>query len=840
MEVEQDKRALEGVRVLEIADERGVYCGKLLADMGADVVKVEEPGGDLTRNIPPFWGDEPGPDRSLPFLYMNTNKRSVTLDLTRAKGQVAFRELAKTADILLETSDPGYMDSLGLGYARLKKENPGLIYTSISGFGQTGPRKDFKSSNIVAAALGGAMYATGDKDGPPVVVPGSEAYLSASEYAAAGSLIALYYRLQTGEGQLVDISMMEAIAACAALVGPTKWLDDHIVTERMGGKNYHAAPSGAYTCKDGLIYITAHRAQHWKALAEWIHEVTGITEVLDPIFDGVSSMREPNRDLLDMYVSDFTSRSTVAEIFHEAQKKRHITVSPVYDFKGVTEDPHFKARGYFIEVEHGVTGKLKYPGAPYRFSGTPWAVRRPAPKVGEHNGYSFDQEPGISRNGAVEFKSTRPNGVTGNQTVAHPRESQALRGVRVVEFTTAQAGPWVGRHMAYCGAEVIRVESSSVRPDVARTYVPPWAPEKGLQPQLSPRLTAWNCGKRFVAIKLADPRGIELSKRLVKTADVVITNHRPGIMERLGLDYPVLKQVKPDIVMLSSSGFGLNGPYRSYIAFGPNLESIAGLSASTGFPWNDCVLTPYIYSDEHSALHGLVAVMCALVHRAKTGMGQHIDLAQSEAVMSTQGHVMMEFLATGKEPQKLGNRLAWSAPHGCYRCRGEDRWCAIAVLSDAEWDSFCGVIGRPGWTNDPRFADSVSRLRNGDDLDILIETWTVERTPHEVMNAMQQAGVRAGVVQIPEEMLRSDPQFAARKFYEEVEHLVLGKVLADGIPLGLTTTPGRHGLAGQAVGQDNEYVFRKLLGLTQDEFDEYLAVGAIEQCEGDSAAGGSQ
>jgi crotonobetainyl-CoA:carnitine CoA-transferase CaiB-like acyl-CoA transferase len=385
--------------------------------------------------------------------------------------------------------------------------------------------------------------------------------------------------------------------------------------------------------------------------------------------------------------------------------------------------------------------------------------------------------------------------------------------------------------MAYCGAEVIRVESRK-RPDVVRTYVPPWAPEMGVQPQMSPWFTDWNAGKRFVALDLTRPEAVGLCERLVAISDFVVENYSSGVMDKLGLGYSELKRANPDIIMLSTSGYGDSGPNRRYVTWGPNIEALSGLSAISGFPERECTMTQYAYPDALSALHGLFAVMCALDHRTRTGRGQYIDLSQFEATVGVIGHVMMEVLANGREPQKLGNRSLRAAPHGCYRCQGEDSWCAIAVFTEAEWEGFCRVVGRPEWLRDPRFATRGSRLENALQLDASIEEWTAARTAYQVMAALQEAGVAAGVVQNTEDQARRDRQLEARRFFEEVEHLVKGKVVATGIPLGLTGTPGRSGRAGAAVGQDNDYVLRDLLGMTPQEIRGCVEAGAIETADG--------
>ena len=407
---------------------------------------------------------------------------------------------------------------------------------------------------------------------------------------------------------------------------------------------------------------------------------------------------------------------------------------------------------------------------------------------------------------------------------------QALEGVRVAEFTAGMAGPWIGRFMAYCGAEVIKVESKS-HPDVTRLYVPPWAPEMGTQPQLSPWFTDWNAGKRFVALDLTQPKAVELAKRLVATCDVVLENYSSGVMDKLGLSYADFQRTTPDIIMFSSSGYGDRGPYRRYVTWGSNIEALSGLSTVSGFPERECTITQYAYPDVVSAFHGLFAVMCALDYRRRTGRGQYINLSQFEATVAVIGHVMMEYLANGREPQKLGNRSLSAAPHGCYRCKGEDRWCVIAVCSDTEWERFCHATGNPDWTRNPRFATHASRLENVEELDRLVWEWTARHTDYDVMATLQEAGIAAGVVQNVEDLLRHDRQLAARRFFEEVEHVKKGTVVTTGIPLGLTGTPGRTGRAGAAVGQDNDYVFGELLGMARQEIQQYIEVGAIEPAE---------
>jgi crotonobetainyl-CoA:carnitine CoA-transferase CaiB-like acyl-CoA transferase len=825
--------ALAGLRVLELADDTGAYCGKLLADLGADVVKIEPPGGDRSRALPPFWHDRPDPDHGLRFLYMNTGKRGVVLDLDDARDRDLLRTLARDSDLVIDTLPPGRLDALDCGWAALAAVNPRLVLTAITGFGQTGPRKDARSCDLVASALGGAMHVIGYADDPPVVLAGFQAHVMASTYAAVASLMALHHAAATGAGQLVDISVQDTVVSTTHICGVGKWRDDGLVPRRAGPGLFASVPSGAYRCKDGLVYLMVNRPLHWQALARWIHEETGVAEALDPMFEGPSSNRQPYRELLDVFIGDLAQRYTVAEMYHEGQR-RHIAFTPVSTAGDVVCDPQLAARGFFVDVAHAGRGTLRMPGAPYRHGATPWRIARPAPRLGEHDAEIL--APLRARDAAGTAPAPAPartaasaRGPRGRAGAATPdgatQRAGALAGVRVVEFTSAMAGPWVGRFMAHAGADVVRVESRT-RPDVVRLYVPPRAPERGTQPQMSPWFTDWNAGKRFVALDLTHPGAVALAKRLVATADVVVENQRTGVMDTLGLGYEALRTVRPDLVMLATSGYGDSGPCARYVTWGPNIEALSSLATLSGFRGRDCTVTQYAYPDVVSALHGLVAVLAALRYRTRSGVGQYINLSQYEATGAILGPALTERAARGEEPARRGNGAAHAAPHGCYPCAGEDQWCAIAVLDDDDWHRFGTVVGA-AWTREARFAAGAHRAAEAETLDELVGAWTRTLPAVEVAARLQAAGVAAGAVQTVEDVVR-DPQLAARGIFEELPHLAQGTVVATGIPLGLTRTPGRSGRTGAAVGQDNDEVFAELLGMSAAEIRDAFASGAIE------------
>lgn len=807
--------ALTHLRVLDLTSSPAAYCGKLFADLGAEVIKVEPRGADPGRSQAPFLETTEG-RRSIPFVYANANKRSVLLDLEANSDRLRFRELAADSDLIIEAFPVGTLARLGLGYADLSADHPGLVLTSVTGFGQAGPQCAFRSNDLVASALGGAMISIGDPADPPLRLAGRQADVTTATLAAASSLVALYHRDQTGCGQHVDVSSLEVMASITHIAGVGKWLEDGVIPKRVGTGLVASVPSGAYRCKDGLVYLMVNRPAHWEALALWINERTGNEEVLLAEFQGASSSRLPYRELLDVFIGDLTSQLTVDEAYHEGQR-RHIAVTPVQSASDIAVDPHLRARKFFVDVEIEAGQSLPMAGAPYRLGRTPWRLARTAPQPGE-----FDQQ--ISEK--ARSTRTRSAGAWAEPTTETP--AGALSGLRIVEFGTGLAAPWIGRILAWAGAEVIKVESHA-HPDVPRLFVPPREPELGTQPQCSPWFTDWSAGKRFVALDLRNESGAELARQLVDRSDAVIANYSTGVLEKLGLGYKTLSARNAGLVMLESNGYGESGPNSHYVTWGPNIEALSGLCSLSGFPDRECSISHFAYPDPLSALHGLFALLAGLIYRNRTKQGQVIHLSQFETTVAAIGSLILEFAATGKEPARLGNREFDRAPYGCFPCLGDDRWCVICVEDEVDWNRLRDVMGQPDWASEERFATAASRVANVDDLEARIGDWTIGRRDYDVMAVCQRAGIAAGVVQNAEDLLTLDPQLAHRGFFEEIPHFVKGSVVASGIPLGLTSTPGHTSHAGSAVGHDNQYVCREILDLSEPEIAHFEELGAIEK-----------
>ncbi|MBI4641271.1 MAG: CoA transferase [Candidatus Tectomicrobia bacterium] len=386
---EEKGKALSGWRLLDMTDSLGFYCVKLLADMGADVIKIERPGGDSARLIGPFESDLPHPEKSLSFLYFNANKRGITLNIETPEGQEIFKALIKKTDIFVETFNPGYLPNLNLGYETLSLLNPSLIMTSISGFGQSGPYSQYEASDIVGFAMGGLMALSGEPDGPPCVAPDNQAYIMAGAHAAASTLAALFYRQMTGKGQYIDASMLEAMTQVIDC-GITRYSVTKEMTKRFRLPT-DVSPEGNYPCKDGYVRISIFTQRNWRNLLEWIGDPP---ELLDPKWEEGSN-RRGQRDIIDPPISAFTMNYTKAELYEIGQKMR-VPITPVNTPEEFMNDPHTIAREFFVQVNHPVAGTIKYPGAPFRLSGTPWSIECPAPLVGQHNEEIYRGELGMS------------------------------------------------------------------------------------------------------------------------------------------------------------------------------------------------------------------------------------------------------------------------------------------------------------------------------------------------------------------------------------------------------------------------------------------------------------
>jgi benzylsuccinate CoA-transferase BbsE subunit len=402
---------LSDYRILDLTDHKGIYCAKILADLGADVIKLEKPGGDATRNIGPFYKDIAHPEKSIYWWAYNTNKRGITLNIETADGKDIFQRLVKTADVVVESFLPGYMDGLGLGYAALSELNPGIIMTSISSFGQTGPYKDWKADDLVGWAMAGQAYVTGDDDRPPCQVSFPHCYLVAGCHAASATLAALYYREMSGEGQQVDVSMQEAVLWTTLLLVQF-WDVMKINLFRAGSKRSMGTSLFrlAFPCKDGYVGFLIAGGQlasiSMPPLIKWMAEEKMLGAFEDKKDWGAKdwmqkvdawALTQETVDAWENSLIDFFANKTKSEIYEKAREKGMI-IYPVSTTKDLAENAQLKDRDFYVEVEHPELGEtITYAGAPYKRPEAPWRIWRRAPLIGEHNQEIYEEELGFSR-----------------------------------------------------------------------------------------------------------------------------------------------------------------------------------------------------------------------------------------------------------------------------------------------------------------------------------------------------------------------------------------------------------------------------------------------------------
>jgi len=388
-----------------------------------------------------------------------------------------------------------------------------------------------------------------------------------------------------------------------------------------------------------------------------------------------------------------------------------------------------------------------------------------------------------------------------------------LDGIRIVDFTWAWAGPYATLLLALLGAEVIKVESHK-RLDHTRLRSLMTGPTMG-GPNKSTVFNDINLNKLSLTLNLTKPGAIEIAKKLVGISDVVTQNMRPGVMDRLGLGYEALREVKPDIIMLSSSAVGATGPERTYVGYAPTFAALSGLAYVTGYPEGQpSTLTGAI--DTRVGTTAAFAILAALHYRKRTGKGQDIDLSSAESISCLAGDVLMDYTMNGRIRERNGNRDEVMVPHGCYPCQGEGHWVTIAVSGEEEWQSFCRVIGSPEWTREPQFAVADNRRRNQTELDEYIAGWTSQHTDYEIMEVLQENGI-AAIPTFNGRMVPQDPHCRERGILAEVEHPELGNRLVVGPPWRLSDTPTRTPCAAPLIGEHNQYVLGELLGMPQDE-----------------------
>lgn len=771
--------------------------------MGAEVIKIEKPGGDASRWIGPFWGNQAHAEKSLSFWYNNTGKLGITLCLESEKDRGIFRSLASKADVVVATFPPEYLRKIGLHFDALSEENPGLIFASVTDFGETGPYKDYKSCDIVASALGGQMHVCGLPSHSPLKPYGQQSYYAASLFAAVGILIALLERHNSGRGQHIDISLQEAVTATLEHV-MVRYFYEKVIATRQG--NIHWTNLACLLpCKDGYIFITFGR--EWETLINLLDSEAMAGDLTEQKWYDENYRRQHVSHIVQM-LTRWTRTHTTGELF-ELGQLMHFPWAPVSSPRDVFNSPQLRARNFFVPVEHPEYGvSFIYPGTVTRFSAVEWNIRRRAPLVGEHNAQFCAENSELP-----DEKKARLSRIDVSQKGPFIHKN-ALEWLRVLDFTWLLAGPYCTRVLADFGAEVIKIQSRKTA--------------TGAESNATGYFNAWNRNKLGITVDMTCSESKELILNLVRISDVVIENFSPRVMANWGLDYPALKEAKPDIIMVSLSGMGQTGPWRDFVALGPTLQALSGITCLTSYSQESPSGIGYSHADIVAGLFATVAVLAALEYRAKTGRGQHIDISEYEAMCSLLGATILDYTANYNPTVPRGNISddIPACPYGCYRCLGYDRWCVIAVFSDEEWHAMCQAMNNPPWAEQEKFSSLSSRLEHQQELNELVGQWTSNYAPEEVMNMLQKAGVAAGKVNNAID-LANDPQLKSRGFFVQLHHPVLGNTNSDGTPVRLSRTPAGYKRAAPLLGQDNRYVYEDLLGLTKEQLRQYTEKGII-------------
>jgi crotonobetainyl-CoA:carnitine CoA-transferase CaiB-like acyl-CoA transferase len=802
---------LTGISVVECGDGvSAAFGGKLMALLGASVIKVEPPQGDITRWRGPFTDDIPDPEHSGLFHYLNADKRGITLDLADQSAHQILDDILAGADILIHNIAASERAACAMQGAQLSTRHPRLIIAAISRYGDTGPRSHYKAYELNTIHASGSAILNPllceSPDLPPLKYFGAQAEFQSGIHAAMLALAAYSYRMKAGVGQVIEISEHECMATMLDL-SMVFYTYQHLQTSRLGYSVI--GPGGAHRCADGLMQIVCAEEAQWHRLVELMGNPPWAGE---EIFKDRSA-RGKNVDALRLLIEQWSQSRNVRELVDQMQA-RHIPAAPVSKPSDLYADEHLKARGFFVPLPARVPGSppILAPSVPFKSTSMGWTISRPAPRIGEHNQEILRELAALSaRRHEVESPDSAP------------QSFGPLHGVRVLDFCWVWAGPFCTAQLARLGAEVIRIETAR-HPCVTRLFV---------TAEGKPGLNRAGCyneknhNKLSVQLDLEKPRAVEIVRELVRHCDIVAENFAPGVVERLGLGYHRLRVSRPDLIMISLAGYGQTGPFRNYVSYGPIVAAHGAMHTMTTYPGDRPRNLGVGYADPVIGIFGAWLLNAALIHRERTGHGQYIDVSNLEALEMLMPEALLEYAMTGRNLPPIGNRDRYMAPHNCYKAAGgAEDWVTIAVGTQEQWRSLCHAMGMPSMADDLRFADAAARKRNEDELDRIINDWTSQRNRWEVTELLQRAGV-AAMPTFTNKDLAHDPHLRARGFLLDLDHPEVGVRTYAGVPWTMSVTPcGLHRVS-PCLGQDTDDVLSRLLGYTPRQVEELRNSGVI-------------
>jgi crotonobetainyl-CoA:carnitine CoA-transferase CaiB-like acyl-CoA transferase len=799
--------ALRGVRVLEVGSGAALaYAGKLCADFGAEVIKVEPPQGDAWRQMPPLVRPCPAmePESAL-FAWLNTHKRSATADDALPADRAWLGELARSCDIVLDAR------ALSQGPAVLQQPlwrlgdaaaDDGSIPMGVdfTWFGDSGPYKDFVATDATCRALAGAVHGSGPVEGPPHMPHDVHTGIVAGLGAFAVTVAAWLGRAHGSRRYVLSVHE----AAFSVVEMEAGMVQDGRHAPRLGVNRFGTThPASILRTSDGWIGIFSNTLAQWAGLCEAI----GRPELgRDPRFS-TGADRMAHADLIDALLAEaFPSRST-QEWFELLTRHKHPAVI-VPTMAQLLQQAVHRERKAFVPVELGEAG-FEAPILPQRLDEAGPLAGGRAPLLGADTAHY--RGPGLQH--------------TAQRARPAPKAALPLEGRRVLDLTMGWAGPFASRMLADLGAEVIKVESATY-PDWWRgtNYTEEFYRDRLYEKNANFNLL--NRNKFGITLDLTQAEGRRLLCELVRGADAVVENYSAEVLPKLGLDYAALSRVNPRLVMLSMPAFGLGNAWSNTRAYGGTLEQASGLPLYTGHADGPPAMTSYAYGDPMGGFNASAALLLGLLVQQATGRGRHINLSQVEGMLPLTAPFLIEQSLTGRVSERQGNRHGVHAPHGCYPCAGHDAWVVVSVATDAQWQALCRVLGRADWAADPGLAHAAGRRARQAELDAGIAQWSRSRSDDAAMQALQQAGVPAGAVRTLGQLLQ-DGHLWARGFWRRVDRPHVGSFTSSSSIFRLAGEPMPMPRVAPTLGEHNHEVLQRLLRLPPEQLRMLEARGVI-------------
>jgi len=785
-----DEAPLSELRVLELSTGIAAsYCGKLFADAGADVVKLEPPLGDPLRRWTASRTALLDGENSALFDFLNTGKRSVLGELRDPAGMA----LAERADVVIV--DEGASPTLD-GLSALHDRIPRTTIVSITPFGLTGPypQQGVRATEFVLQALCGSIASRGLPEEPPLQAGGRIGEWISGCYGAVAAAAAVHGRHGSGHGTLVDLSMYESMVTTMGGLSA-------VAADVLGPR--HATPGRSIELPsieptaDGFVGFCTITAQQFGDFLAMIDRA----DLLDDPHLARAPSRMKRRAEFTAIVTEWTTRHTTAEIIELAEAMR-IPVAPLGRPDRIESIDHFVAREVFVENPAG----FRQPRVPYRIGDFRGVPLTPAPQLGEDT---------------IDWPA-RPIVVRGSRPPSDRR--RPLRGLRVLDLTAFWAGPSATLLLGSLGADVVKIEGVR-RPDAMR-YSGAMPPSHQRWWETSSIFLASNSNKRGLSLELSKKEAQELALRLAAQCDVVIENFSPRVLANLGLEWDALHAANPRAVVVRMPAFGLDGPWRDRVGFAQTMEQASGMAWLTG-PADGPPLIPRGPCDPIAGLHAAFATLAALAHREHTGSGALVESTMVEAALNVAAEAIVEHTAYGTTLMRDGNRGPVAVPQGVYRCHGDDEWIAMAVTSDDEWLALCSAIERPDLARDPMLAAETDRRAAHDRIDEAILRWSGGRSPADAVASLRDSGIAAGRVTGGADLFE-DAQLISRGFFEHVKHPVAGEIRMPGLPFQIVgETRAWVSQVAPTIGEHNHDILVGLLGLSEDSLDELAKAGVI-------------